>query len=47
MWRVYFFNQQMEIVEYLDRLTKHQPHRWAKAHTRRNGYHTYTIGALR
>jgi len=47
MWRVYFFNQQMEIVEYLDRLTRLQPHRWAKAHMHKNGYSTYAIGAIR
>ena len=47
MWRVYFFDEQMEIMEQLDRLTSHKPHRWAEAYRVRHGYYTYAIGAMR
>jgi hypothetical protein len=48
MWRVYFFNEQMEIVEVQDLLrTKRACHSYAISHVKQNGYYTYAIGAIR
>ena len=46
MYRVYFFDQYMNIIEYTDRVVRQKPHQWAKAQVRKHGYYTYAIGAL-
>jgi hypothetical protein len=46
MFRIYFFNQHMEIVEQIDRLAQHEPHRWAQAQVQAHGYYTYAIGGI-
>jgi len=47
LWRIYFFDEQMNIVEMIDRLTARKPSAYAARHARSNGYYTYAIGALR
>lgn len=49
-YRVYFFDDHMNVVEYLDRLLpveQGKPHEWAEHHVQEHGYYTYAIGALR
>ncbi len=46
MWRVYFFDQSMNIVEQIDRIVGYKPHRWAASQVRMHGWYTYAIGAI-
>jgi len=46
MWRIYYFDQHMTLIDYEDRLTTNKPHRYAAHKASALGYYTYAIGAL-
>ena len=46
MWRCYFFDSQMNVVEYVDRLTTGKPARWAASQVRKNGWDAPAGGSL-
>ncbi len=46
LWRIYLFDQRMNIVDTEDRLLPYKPHSYAQGLVKKNKYYTYAIGPL-